>query len=340
VTSSEATVPSGGIVVLPDSIALAAHEASGATAVLLRTADGALHSSRPWTVVGAVADAAASCPETCASFLHVSLHVSDGSAEALFGFADGDAPAPERLAALVRLASLAAAGREAEAREELTTVADIVSGISHDIGTPLNVISGYAESILMTTPEDAPGRKQVGAIVEQTRRIAGMVRQMLDIVRPSPEHAGGTQALDRFAADVVQISGHMLRRREVRCRLEEGASAPLSGDLPRLHQALFGVLRGAARLVGPRGQLTIRATCEPGVGPALRLDAVAGDRSPVDLGPLATAPPSSDGSRNDVLLARRVLAEHGGAIEPHRASDGAASGYVLVRLGPPEPRQS
>ena len=77
------------------------------------------------------------------------------------------------------------------AAAQIALLNEIVSGVAHDMGTPLNVISGYAESMLMSLPVDSPARRQTGAIVEQTRRVAGLIRQMLDVVGVQPSSTPG-----------------------------------------------------------------------------------------------------------------------------------------------------
>src|SRR5690349_15997388 len=55
--------------------------------------------------------------------------------------------------------------------EHLATLGQMMSGIAHDVGTPLNIISGYAEYLLMRTKPEETGHKELMAILEQTRRV-------------------------------------------------------------------------------------------------------------------------------------------------------------------------
>lgn len=326
-----------------NEIASALLLASGARVALVRRANGDCYASPAWPdpppidalltgrpeLVSAedprVREVATSSPSPCATFLVAHADEID----VLLGFGAGEESfVASRADGLLALASLAAScGDDAKvAGVDATTVGEIVSGISHDIGTPLNVISGYAESMLMTTPDGAPGRKQVAAIFEQTRRIADMVRRMLDIVRPSPENSSGSQPLEAFAADAFQVSGHMLRRRSVRGRLEPGAAGTVAGDLPALQRAVFSALRGAARVVGPRGHLAITPATPTSGGVGFVLDATDADRKPIDLSSLAEISATSDGLFEDLLMAGRVLEANGGGI----VRDGTR---VFVRLG-------
>jgi signal transduction histidine kinase len=332
-------------------------EASGAKAVLIWTSDGRALTSRGWEVDADALSALRSrleacdgpteltiddailgragraCPDACERFCYVS---AGGDGGALFGFAVGsDILAGKHATAVGRLAALAAAsvlddGRLA--RAEHTAVSEIVSGIAHDIGTPLNVISGYAESILMHTPEEAPGRKQLSAIVEQTRRIGNMVRQMLDIVRPSHEYAVREQPLAQFVGDVFHISSHMLRRREVRCRPDAtgAGDGAVSGDLPRWHEAMFSVLRGAALVAGPKGQLVLRAVSNDEVGTGIVLEATDSAGSPANLSSVV-----ADGTSDDLLFAEHVLEEHGGGLDRVAGDGGPDPSKLFVRIASP-----
>ncbi len=69
--------------------------------------------------------------------------------------------------------------------ERLAAVGEMVAGIAHEIGTPLNVISGYAEDLLSQL-EDDETNADLNVIVNETGRIADLVRGLQDFARPQP----------------------------------------------------------------------------------------------------------------------------------------------------------
>jgi two-component system, NtrC family, sensor kinase len=85
--------------------------------------------------------------------------------------ADGEHAA--RLAALEQL-------RHAD---RLTTVGKLASGVAHELGTPLNVISGYAKLIATGQEQGAEATESARIIGEQTERVTAIVRQLLDFAR-------------------------------------------------------------------------------------------------------------------------------------------------------------
>jgi signal transduction histidine kinase len=92
--------------------------------------------------------------------------------------------------------------------ERFATLGQLLAAIAHDVGTPLNVISGYAEYLLMRSEPSGQSSKELSAILDQTRRIASMFNQALDLARP-PQ--GRAEAIDIRAllADSVECARRM-----------------------------------------------------------------------------------------------------------------------------------
>lgn len=152
---------------------------------------------------------------------------------------------------------------ERRAREQLVkaerfaTLGQILSGIAHDVGTPLNVISGYSEFLLMRTKPDGPGYKELSVILHQTRRIAGMFGEALDLARP-PQ--GRTDAIEIKAllTGALDLVVHSLRKADAKVDLTCRINPPLVyGEAPQLRQAFFNLLLNAGQLVGIGGRLEV-----------------------------------------------------------------------------------
>lgn len=67
--------------------------------------------------------------------------------------------------------------------EKLASVGQLTSGLAHEIGTPLNVISGRAEQLLARMDGDDPGRKGLDSIIRQSEQIAGLIDRLLAFSR-------------------------------------------------------------------------------------------------------------------------------------------------------------
>jgi signal transduction histidine kinase len=142
--------------------------------------------------------------------------------------------------------------------ERVATLGQLLSGVAHDVGTPLNVISGYAEYLLMMrTGSEGQGHNELSAILDQTRRISTMVGQALDLARP-PQ--GRTDAIEikSLLADSLDLVGHHFRKMDVKAGLTCTMIPPLVyGEALQLRQAFFNLLLNAGQQVGTGGMLQV-----------------------------------------------------------------------------------
>ncbi len=72
--------------------------------------------------------------------------------------------------------------------DKLATIGQLASGLAHEIGTPLNVISGRAEYLLSKLPEEQSGTKNLQIIIRQSERITKTMQQLLAFSRKPAAH--------------------------------------------------------------------------------------------------------------------------------------------------------
>jgi two-component system, NtrC family, sensor kinase len=83
--------------------------------------------------------------------------------------------------------------------DRLATVGQLASGIAHELGTPLNVISGHAAMIASGEVLSEPEIRETACVIhEQTGRMAGILRQLLDFAR--------RKSTERSPADLVKLA--------------------------------------------------------------------------------------------------------------------------------------
>jgi K+-sensing histidine kinase KdpD len=141
--------------------------------------------------------------------------------------------------------------------EKYATLGQIMLSMAHEVGTPLNIISGYAEYLLMRTNPTRPGHKELSTILEQSRRVAGFVRQLLDLVGPTQERSDAI-GLQGFLDETIMLMRHHLRKADVEARLSCKVESPvIYGDARRLRQALINIILNASQRVGAGGKLVI-----------------------------------------------------------------------------------
>lgn len=145
--------------------------------------------------------------------------------------------------------------------------AEFISIATHELKTPINVISGYAELVEEgiygpATPEQ---HKALHAIRDQTQVLTRLVNQLLDISRLE---AGGLQlevtqvviadllaALDR----TFSVLAHK-KSIDFQCLVEPGTPGSIQGDPDRLRDQVLGnLLSNALKFTPEGGRILVRS---------------------------------------------------------------------------------
>jgi PAS domain S-box-containing protein len=216
--------------------------------------------------------------------------------------------------------------------ERFATLGQLLTGVAHDVGTPLNVISGYAEFLMMRKNPGDQGYKELTSILDQTRRIAAIFGQALELARPAQ---GGTDAIDLKAIieESLSLAGPHLRKTNVTASLTCRIPKPLIyGEASQLKQAFFIILLNTGRRVGTGGSLRAIIDEAQKMPEFLELvllgteaNGVSHDSSMLFKEGLAV---QGEGSGIGLSLARKILAEAGARICFTPAGEEAA-GLVL-----------
>src|SRR4029077_54868 len=89
--------------------------------------------------------------------------------------------------------------------DRLVTVGQLAAGLAHELGTPLNVISGHAKMIVTGEVKGDEAEESARIALEQTQRMTNIVRQLLDFSRRRP-----AQRTRVDVADIATTTIHTL----------------------------------------------------------------------------------------------------------------------------------
>jgi two-component system NtrC family sensor kinase len=134
---------------------------------------------------------------------------------------------------------------------KLTALAEFAAGAGHEINNPLAVISGQAQYLLShqrdwfrEEAEEAP-RQALEAIVAQTRRIHGILRELMQFAKPAPPCPGWLD-LPTLLGEVAASLDELARQRRVRIEVAlQPERLPVYADAGQLRTALTCLLRNA-----------------------------------------------------------------------------------------------
>lgn len=247
--------------------------------------------------------------------------------------------------------------RETEARiktleqlrhtDRLATVGRLASGIAHELGTPLNVVSGRAK-IIATEELD---REEVVSfsktIADQAGRMTDIIRHLLDFAR--------RRSSQRTPVDMAQLAGQVIDllapaayKSHVHLELEKGSDTPLvSVDRSQIQQVLMNLIMNAIQAMPDGGKVVLALGVEH-VGRANTPDTKKKDHLCVRVSdegigippeqiqlifdPFFTTKDVGRGTGLGLSISYGIVEEHGGWIDVHSGLGKGACFAVYLPL--------
>lgn len=128
--------------------------------------------------------------------------------------------------------------------QRLASVGQMAAGLAHGLNTPLGNIVGYAQQARRGT-QDPALRERLDVIEEQAGVCAGLVRHLLDSVRPPEAHPRPLDLTARVTA-AVALMGPVLRDRGIeRIGVSGTVATPVWADPSCVEQVLFNLMTNA-----------------------------------------------------------------------------------------------
>jgi two-component system, NtrC family, sensor kinase len=211
--------------------------------------------------------------------------------------------------------------RQLRQAETLTVAGKLASRVAHEVGTPLNIVSGRAEMLLDSLAPDDPRRDELTRIIAQIDRIAGIIRSLLEIVRPRKPEVRPT-ALSEVVDQVLPLIAATARRRGIALSASVPTWLPsVLADPGQVQQVLLNLLMNALDATADGGRIDVVAEAltadnRPGVAVHVR-DTGAGippDALSKIFEPFFTTKPRGEGTGLGLPICRDIVNEHGGDI--------------------------
>ncbi len=143
--------------------------------------------------------------------------------------------------------------------EKLATIGQVAAEIAHEVGTPLNVVTGRARAMARKAEDPDAVQKNATIIAEQAARITRIIQRLLDFARRKVGDAEKvTVDLNRLAGDTLEFLEHQLANAHIdaRPRLDKGI-AGIPGDKDQLQQVLLNLFLNAIQAMPDGGRLDI-----------------------------------------------------------------------------------
>jgi signal transduction histidine kinase len=229
----------------------------------------------------------------------------------------------------------------AKAAEELASIATLVAGLAHEIGTPMNVIQGHAER-LESAVSDERSRWRLRTIRDQIDRITSIIQSLLNMARP--------KAREQLPVDLTHVLEQALafltekfRSRQINAKMDAHARAIVIGDAEKLQQVFLNLFINAADAMPEGGEL--RVEVKPATEGRVRVSVSdTGQGIPASIlgrifEPFFTTKEGGRGNGLGLMVASSIVREHAGEIEVQSEVGRGTTFFVDLPYQALEPNQ-
>jgi len=232
------------------------------------------------------------------------------------GFDDGDLRLLTLIAGQVSRAIIIARNREERLHSErLASIGQMMSGVLHDLKTPMTIVSGYAQ--LMASSDDAAQRNHYAELIlKQFDLMSSMTRELLQFARGESEVLIRKVYLQKWLPEVRAQLEREFAGKKIDLVVEDRYKGAAMFDENKMFRVIHNLARNAAQAMEGRGTFRIIIDTD---GPELTM-------SFADTGPgipeamagrvfeaFATAG-KRDGTGLGLAIVKKIVEEHQGRV--------------------------
>jgi len=238
-----------------------------------------------------------------------------------------------------------------EREQSLERQREFVADASHELRTPLTSIHANLELLQAEGVGSEDDRQAVDSALSSTKRMSGLVSDLLLLARADAGRRAATKGLDlaAIAAGALEEVQPLAGTSRIESRLE--GQLPLEGNPDELHRLVRNLLENAIRHTPEKTTVELTArrdgdealleVLDDGPGIPADMEDDVFDRFVRGEGPADTA--AGGGSGLGLAIVRAVAEAHGGTVSAGRSTYGGARFSVrlpLQRVPAPEPKDS
>ncbi|RMH41339.1 MAG: HAMP domain-containing protein [Deltaproteobacteria bacterium] len=233
----------------------------------------------------------------------------------------------------------------------LATMGQMAAEIAHEVGTPLNVISGRARALARKADSPAAVEKNATIIAEQAARITRIIQRLLDFTRRKvgavdPEAVN----LNEVTLTTMEFLENQLAKAQIRHVLTRAEGLPpVRGSADQLQQVFLNLFLNAIQAMPAGGSLEVETSVVERKRPGLESDpassfvrvtvADSGPGIPESIRdkifePFYTSREGEGGTGLGLAVCQGIVRDHDGWIE---VADNPGGGTVFTVYLPADP---
>jgi signal transduction histidine kinase len=205
--------------------------------------------------------------------------------------------------------------------DRLITVGRLAAGVAHELGTPLNVITGRVKMLRKRDADPAVSEDYLAIIAEQAERIASIIRQLLDFTRRRGPKVTAADLL-AISHTIVRLVTPIAARKNVQVRVVSDTPVLALGDVVQLEQVVSNLVVNAIHACSDGGHVELACGLrETPDEPARAFVRVSDDGHGMDdatmeriFEPFFTTKEVGQGTGLGLSVAHGIVEEHGGLV--------------------------
>jgi two-component system NtrC family sensor kinase len=201
--------------------------------------------------------------------------------------------------------------------EQLASVGQTAANVAHQVGTPLNLISGYVQLLKEELGPESPHLARLAIIEEQIAKVTSTVRTLLDRSRQMGRKTRTTAG--ELVTRVVEVMLPSLQAAHIKHEMDLPAGeTPILVDATNLELSLLNLMTNAVDAM-PSGGL-LRISVLNGAPNRVRIEigdtghGIPSDLMPRIFEPWVSTKKPGRGTGLGLPIARDVVTAHGGSI--------------------------
>lgn len=152
--------------------------------------------------------------------------------------------------------------RDLRQSEKLAAIGQLASGLAHEIGTPLNIISGRVELAKRKLDDKEGVQKNLDIVIQQTERITKIIQRLLGFVRkkkPEQRNFNITALLET----TLDFLDYEIQKQKVKVVREMEDPLPfVTGDPDQLQQVFLNIVLNAIQSMPGGGTVHLSASTQ------------------------------------------------------------------------------
>lgn len=216
----------------------------------------------------------------------------------------------------------------------VSSVRDFTLHASHELKTPITILTAETELALANASLSAPERVRLSSQFEELRRLGTLIDGLGLLAKAEaglPVIARESVQLDELLRDVVDDVKTLATTKRITLQLVRCEMAAMTGDRDRLRQALLNLLDNAVKHNRTDG--IVRVALEaPATGPLLSIEntgeAIPPELLPRIFEPFVRGSSQTEGTGLGLSIAKTIMVAHGGSI----SAVNTAAGLIRIEV--------